>query len=259
MSEVTLPSQRGDTPRGAARERAALSEQDGCVADQIDLDPDADGNDATGGHKRLRRTGRTAEERKSKRRAALLDAALELFGTQGYPSTTVEQICKAAAVSTRDFYEEFANREAVLGVLYDNTIARLTELIQSVEVGTTTGYWRDLSHAQVEVFIHGLVDDPRVARVALLEVLGVSQEMELRRRRVHQAFAEFIMVQGASYAATLDLDRDYRKFAIGIVGATNEIMIDWLLADEPESVDLLIAGIFQIFDVYAADVIGDEG
>ncbi|MQA12822.1 MAG: TetR family transcriptional regulator [Pseudonocardiaceae bacterium] len=54
--------------------------------------------------------GRSAQQRRSDRRARLLVAALDLIGTQGYAAATVEALCGAARVSTRTFYEEFGGR-----------------------------------------------------------------------------------------------------------------------------------------------------
>ncbi|MEU4260828.1 MULTISPECIES: TetR family transcriptional regulator [Streptomycetaceae] len=52
-------------------------------------------------------------ERKKKRtRDALLHTALELFTTQGYDRTTVDEIVDAVEVSQRTFFRYFTNKEA---------------------------------------------------------------------------------------------------------------------------------------------------
>src|ERR1700743_249076 len=63
--------------------------------------------------------GRTATQRRAERRQRLMTAALELFGTEGYPATSIERLCARANVSTRNFYEDFASREALLIALHD--------------------------------------------------------------------------------------------------------------------------------------------
>ena len=62
--------------------------------------------------------GMTAEQRRAERRRRLLDTALELFGTDGYPYTGIERICSHAGVTARHFYEEFGNRETLMPVSY---------------------------------------------------------------------------------------------------------------------------------------------
>jgi AcrR family transcriptional regulator len=54
-----------------------------------------------------------------------LHAGLQVFGTYGYANTSISDVCRAAGVTTRHFYEEFASREALLIATYDETIQRL--------------------------------------------------------------------------------------------------------------------------------------
>ncbi|MEI7033670.1 TetR family transcriptional regulator [Streptomyces pratensis] len=51
------------------------------------------------------------ERKKQRTRDALLRAALELFTTQGYERTTVDEIVDAVEVSQRTFFRYFANKE----------------------------------------------------------------------------------------------------------------------------------------------------
>ena len=66
--------------------------------------------------------GRSELERRADRRTRLIDAGLELFGTEGWSGATIERLCGCAGVATRSFYEEFASREALLKAVYEDVM-----------------------------------------------------------------------------------------------------------------------------------------
>lgn len=69
------------------------------------------------------------ERKKQRTRAALVEAALQLFDSQGYDRTTVAQIAAAADVSTRTFFLHFATKEAVV---LANTDARVDLAVRAI-------------------------------------------------------------------------------------------------------------------------------
>jgi AcrR family transcriptional regulator len=216
-----------------------------------DSSPDGRSGGKTGGKssstERLRK-GRTLAERRLERRQALLDTALELFGTKGYAATSVEEICRTAFVSTRNFYEEFENREAVLFELGEHQIAETYKAMTAAKrVDDPDDRVGSNVRARVSKLVHMLLDDPRVARLAFIESLGVSPAQESRRREAHLLFARYFGKSGG--AKLVDgrfIDRRQEVFSLALVGSINEVMSDWVLRDDKQPIEDLIDSIVEV-------------
>ncbi|MEV0333147.1 TetR/AcrR family transcriptional regulator [Nocardia sp. NPDC050717] len=192
-----------------------------------------------------RYSGRTTAERVEQRRAALLAAALDLFGTQGYAAGSVKQLCGIAGLTERYFYESFRDREACLSALYDELTAALRERTLAA-LRTTARDLDDLIAAGLAAFIGYLTEDPRRARVVLIEVVGVSARMEQRRHGVLRDYAELVAGLWATARAE-PLSEHGRLTCVTVVGGVNHLLVDWLMdgrATEPDDLVEVCAGVF---------------
>ncbi|MFS4094853.1 TetR family transcriptional regulator [Streptomyces sp. AF1A] len=73
----------------------------------------------------------TLRERKKQRtREALLRIALELFTTQGYEHTTVDEIAESCEVSQRTFFRYFAGKEDVAFAVQEMAEAHFVEAVR---------------------------------------------------------------------------------------------------------------------------------
>jgi AcrR family transcriptional regulator len=211
--------------------------------------PDVTDAGSTAPNRRKRRIlGLDDEQRQAQRRTLLLDAALELFGTRGYAKSSIELLCQTAGIGTNSFYELFPNKEAVLVGLYDRLSADLREGVAEAYVAHQDD--PQLIRALVSRFVHGTLDDPRVARVAFIESAGVSTQVEEHRRRTRNDFVEGLQAIGRQIrdantpaGVTDEADRtgpSPRRNAVAIVGAIIETTVDWLLDPDPDPIETVI-------------------
>lgn len=175
-----------------------------------------------------RYSGLEAPERTRRRRQALLEAALDLFTDQGYAATSVKHLCRRAGLTERYFYESFRDRHACLAQLYDELTQQLFErttaaIEQAADLDVDQATERALSE-----FVDHLAHDPRRARLVLLEVVGASQELEERRHAVLHSFAELALSVWMQHLERENPDPAQRLSAVGLVGAVNHLLVDWL-------------------------------
>lgn len=125
--------------------------------------------------------GTVRHARDKERRRRLIQGALELQGTLDYGSTTVASVCKLAKVSTRSFYELYADHEELLMCLHLELTQELLETIR----GATLGHPPDLFTAVrnlVSAALGPMLADDRKARVMVIGTVGVSAALEEQRR-----------------------------------------------------------------------------
>ncbi|WP_020520816.1 TetR/AcrR family transcriptional regulator [Catelliglobosispora koreensis] len=172
--------------------------------------------------------GRSAEERRTERREKLIEAALELFGTEGYAATSIEKLCATAGVSTRNFYQEFSGREdlllAVHGQITERAVAGIAELLSSLENAPLAVR---ISKAVTE-YVRLTAGDPRVARVAYVELVGVSQTVEEHRLSWRAKWSALMEAEAARAASRGEaVTRDFHLSTVAIMGAVNELVYHW--------------------------------
>ena len=169
--------------------------------------------------------GRTAEGRDAERRERLMVAGLEAFGTTGFQGTTIEQLCTAAGVSTRSFYDVFASREALLIALHDDINARALDAI----VGALDAVESDDLHARAvaafTAYLDVITTDPRWVRITLRETVGASPATYAARRDALGRFATFLHDELDRLADAGSIPaRDHTLTAVAVVGGLTALV-----------------------------------
>jgi AcrR family transcriptional regulator len=109
--------------------------------------------------------GTTLTERREARRAALLEAALDLIGESGAAGVTMRAVCRRANLTDRYFYESFASRDELLDLLYRQVAHEFLEPMTAFAVTDDPSRDRELS----AVLVDKVLDDPRKSRLFLVE------------------------------------------------------------------------------------------
>lgn len=191
--------------------------------------------------------GRSAAERRAERRERLLAAGLELFGTRGYAATSIERLCAAASVSTRNFYEEFTGREELLTALHSDINARAGEALTAAYAAAAAEDLATRVERAVRAFVTVTASDPRWARIAFVEVIGVNADLERHRFGWRERWADTLL--GMIHAAVADgeaVDRDYRLSVIAIIGAVNNLVHHWSARDKDIPLDDITAELTRL-------------
>ena len=102
-----------------------------------------------------------------------MDSALELFTAHGYDSVRVEDVAREAGVSRATFYNHFAEREQVLGALFQRLLA--SEVPDHTR--TNVPPLEQIEHVAIEA-ARGMLDQPQLAR--FLYSLPMRQEALLK-------------------------------------------------------------------------------
>jgi AcrR family transcriptional regulator len=170
----------------------------------------------------------SAGERRAERRRRLLGAAVDRFSERGFVDTSIEELCTAARVSTRSFYEEFGSREAILCELHDRLNDAAIRAVRGALAGSDPGDVVDMVGRGVRAYLSIMTEDRAWARVVLIESVGVSPELERRRQRALDSFARLIAREAKALAeAGVLAQRDYSLTAVAVVGAIKELVTAW--------------------------------
>jgi AcrR family transcriptional regulator len=99
----------------------------------------------------------TQEERSERSRAAILDAALQMFSRQGFRGTSIRDVAAQAGVSTGSVYHHFRDKEALLRTLLDQfwaaTDAPDFPMNRALEAGAFPGRLEEFGQAAREVIV----------------------------------------------------------------------------------------------------------
>lgn len=194
--------------------------------------------------------GMTTAEREERRRAQLLEAGLEVFGTRGWYGTTVLDLCRAAKLSQRYFYDHFASREALFLAVVDRVAEQVEDVVRvaSTAPGQTPAQrTAGVLTALAEYF----TADPRIVRVTLVESFA-TDAFRARRAALIASFSTLAARLMATLhpGATAD-PRDLELSALILSGGIAEALIASSAGRTPATAPELVAHLTRLYTAAA--------
>lgn len=172
--------------------------------------------------------GASAEERSSRRRAALIDATLDVVAAKGVAGLGVKAICTAAGLNDRYFYEQFRDCDEALMALSDHLTAAVTEaFVDAIATSEPDPHAR--LRACVAAALNFMTVDPRCGRF-LIE--GQSTEaLRARRHELVIALADMMMSGRSLLGPDAPSEEDSRLIALTIISGSIDVSAMWLRGD----------------------------
>ena len=182
------------------------------------------------------------ERTKQANRAAILDAARDVFGEIGYGAASVRDIVRRTDLATGTFYNYFPDKETVLVALLEESAGEARVRVRAARRQGTT----------LEAFVR---DGFRAYFDYLLEDPTTSQLIARNAGTIRAMFDEPSLVAGteelaedlrAGVAAGLIPEHDVEYMAASMVGAAFELGARMLDSDapDPERATEFLSGLF---------------
>jgi AcrR family transcriptional regulator len=121
-------------------------------------------------------------------RDRLIDAMARTVAVKGYAAPLTD-VCTAAGVSTRAFYEHFADKEECFMATFERGVALLQASVNAAY--ERADRWPVRIRRGLEVLLHLLAAEPAFANLAIVEMLAAGPRARERSRRLLDDFMRY--------------------------------------------------------------------
>jgi len=180
--------------------------------------------------------GLSAEQRTTQRRQKFIATGIEIIGSHGFKAATVRKLCSEAGLTARYFYESFEDTEALLIEAFDQCMDEITGHVSTAVEAAGGGENPD---SVLEAVLHAFfieMEDRRVARLLMLEVLGISDTVDEITNQKMSALGNLIigLLRAMSDEWPIDEQRG-TLLGVAVLGAMRQATIHWMVHDyKPE-------------------------
>ena len=166
-------------------------------------------------------------------RTRILEAAVQVFAQKGYHETRVDDIVAESKTSKGSVYFYFPSKQDIFLGLIDTFSglleSRLSEAIQKENHGI------EQMDTALHVCLKLFSQYRTLAKIALVQAVGLGAVFEERRREINQRFARVIQTRLDQAVSDGSIPPLQTELAARIwVGALNEIVVHWIYTGEPD-------------------------
>jgi AcrR family transcriptional regulator len=169
--------------------------------------------------------GISAEKRRSTRRAALLDAALDLVAEGGVNNVTKSAVCARSGLNDRYFYEHFTDRDALLATLISENTERGVKTVVAAMADAGDSITAQL-HAVADASLAFLTSDARLKALLVGPHNEVSQRARVSAQHSMATVMAMVVRSFGDPAASDGVEIEMMAYAV--VSGVTELMAAWL-------------------------------
>lgn len=176
-------------------------------------------------------------DRRTERRALLVDAGFQLFGDEGEAAVSVRSICRECGMNTRYFYESFADVDDLLGAIYDRVSAQLADVVETA-ISEAEDSVRARTRAGIAAVLGFSSADPRRGRVLFTEARA-NPVLAARRAAAQELLREGVLSEGGRLVPGSDPVANAVGAAI-FTGAMAELAQQWLTGSLGDDLEVVV-------------------
>ncbi|WP_180081690.1 MULTISPECIES: TetR/AcrR family transcriptional regulator [unclassified Acinetobacter] len=192
--------------------------------------------------------GLSLSERKQARREKLIEAGIEAYGTHGFFSVTVKDICLEAKLTERYFYESFKKSEQLFQTIFLKLIDELQQNVMQAIMQASTDS-KKMIEAGLTALLMTLKNNPRMARIIYIDAMLV-QELH-NQATIHETMSRFDRMIHAFVMLMMPninkSEREISMIATGLNGYVTQIAIRWVMSGYKQPMEEVLSSCSAVF------------
>ena len=166
-------------------------------------------------------------------RSRILDAAADVFADKGYHNARMDEIVAASHTSKGGVYHHFPSKNYIFFALIDKFTKLLEERLKVAIEKEEHGLQR--VDAAIKICMQTFGQHRTLAKIALVQAVGLGETFEEKRREINDRFAEIIqkyLEQAITDGSIPKIDTEVAARAW--MGALNEVVLRWVYTGSPD-------------------------